>query len=57
MNAEPETPDERIEQDPGIPGHRTLEEQIEEPDLTREEPSREDQRGNPDFDEEGHRTA
>jgi hypothetical protein len=51
----PETPDERIEQDPGIPGHRTLDEQIEEPDLRREEPSPEDQRGNPDFDDEGHR--
>ena len=51
----PETPDENIQQDPGIPGHRTLEEQTEEPDVTAE-PSPEDQRGNPDFDDEGHRT-
>jgi hypothetical protein len=49
-----ETPDENIPQDPGIPGHRTLEEQTEGPDLD-PEPQPESPGAYPDYDEEGER--
>ena len=51
----PETPDENIPQDPGIPGKRTLEEQTEGPDLS-PEPQPESPGAYPEYDEEGHRT-
>jgi hypothetical protein len=58
MSAEPpETPDEDIPQDPGIPGHRVPEQVPDESPLT-PEPAPEGEEPRPDdLDDEGHRVG
>ncbi len=56
MSDVPDTPDEEIAQDPGIPGHREPEQLPVETD-TGPEATPEDPDAHPESDDEGHRAS